>query len=211
MKRRQIVTLLFDYSKSFALAIGLALVIRSSVVEAYRIPSGSMQNTLLVGDRLFANKFIYGAPIPLTHIKLPPLRQPRVGDIIIFQYPEDPQTDFVKRVVALSGQVVEVRAKQVYVDGRHTDDGPTVVHEDPLLRPPLRDTRDFFGPVRVPKGCVFVMGDNRDNSYDSRYWGFLDTRLVLGRAEVVFWSWDEDPRTPLLHRVRWGRIGHVLG
>ena len=211
MKRRQVATLLFDYSKSFALAIGLALVIRSSVVEAYRIPSGSMQNTLLVGDRLFANKFIYGAPIPLTHIKLPPLRQPRVGDIIIFQYPEDPQTDFVKRVVALSGQVVEVRAKQVFVDGRHTDDGPTVVHEDPLLRPPLRDTRDFFGPVRVPKGCVFVMGDNRDNSYDSRYWGFLDTRLVLGRAEVVFWSWDEDPRTPLLHRVRWGRIGHVLG
>lgn len=211
MTRRDLTTVLLEYAKSFALAIGLALVIRTSVVEAYRIPSGSMQNTLLVGDRLFANKFIYGAPIPLTHTKLPALREPRVGDIVIFQYPEDPATDFVKRVVALEGQVVEVRAKQVYVDGKHMDDAPTVVHDDPMMRPPLRDTRDFFGPVRVPTGCVFVMGDNRDNSYDSRYWGFLDTRLVLGRAEVVFWSWDDDPQVPLLRRVRWGRIGHVLG
>ena len=170
-----------------------------------------MQNTLLVGDRLFANKFIYGATIPLTHIKLPPLRQPLAGDIIIFQYPADPQTDFVKRVVAVAGQVVEVRAKQVFVDGHRLDDASGITHEDPLLRPPLGDTRDFFGPVRVPKGCVFVMGDNRDNSYDSRYWGFLDTRLVLGRAEVVFWSWDEDPLTPLARRIRWARIGHVLG
>ncbi len=211
MKRRDLAALLLEYAKAFGLALGLAFIIRSTVVEAYRIPSGSMQNTLLVGDRLFANKFIYGATIPLTHIRLPALRQPRAGDIIIFQYPEDPETDFVKRVVAVEGQLVEIRAKQVYVDGHHVDDARTVVHDDPLVRGPQRDTRDFFGPMRVPRGCVFVMGDNRDNSYDSRYWGFLDTRLVLGRAEVVFWSWDEDPETPLTRRIRWGRIGHVLG
>jgi signal peptidase I len=196
---------------ALVVALTLSFVIRSSVVEAYRIPSGSMENTLLVGDRLFANKFIYGATIPLTHIRLPRVRPPKVGDVVIFLFPEDMKTAFVKRVVAVAGQKVEVRDKAVYVDGRRVQDAPGVKHVDYRVVPPIQDTRDYFGPVTVPPGYLFVMGDNRDNSYDSRYWGFLDTRLVLGKAEVIFWSWDDNPWVPFMRRLRWDRIGHRLG
>ena len=211
MNRRSTLAIIREYTKALLLALVLAFVIRVTVVEAYRIPSGSMENTLLVGDRLFANKFIYGASLPLTHLRLPPLREPGIGDVIIFRYPEDMKTAFVKRVVAVAGQSVAVRNKRVFVDGRPVADAPGVKHDDPRVIPPLAGSRDYFGPITVPPGYLFVMGDNRDNSYDSRYWGLLDTRLVLGKAEVIFWSWDDDPWVPLLHRVRWERIGHRLG
>jgi len=211
VNRRSTLHILREYTLALIVALALSLLIRTTVVEAYRIPSGSMENTLLVGDRLFANKFIFGATLPLTHIRLPEVRPPEPGDVIIFKFPEDERTTFVKRVVALSGQTVEVRDKNVYVDGRLVHEARGVKHDDFRVVPPIAGTRDNFGPVTVPPGYLFVMGDNRDNSYDSRYWGFLDERLVVGKAEVIFWSWDDNPWVPLLHRVRWDRIGHRLG
>jgi signal peptidase I len=203
--------LMREYTVALLVALVISFLIRSTVVEAYRIPSGSMENTLLVGDRLFANKMIYGATVPFTHHRMPPVRPPQVGDVIIFRSPTDLETPFVKRVVAVAGERVEIRGKQVFVNGRLRHETAGVKHEDLFVIPPIAGTRDFFGPVTVPDGYLFVMGDNRDNSYDSRFWGFLDARLVLGKAELIFWSWDGRPAVPFLDRVRWDRIGHRLG
>ncbi len=200
-----------EYTVALIVALFISFLIRSTVVEAYRIPSGSMENTLLVGDRLFANKMIYGATVPFTHHRLPQVRAPQIGDVVIFRNPSDMRTPFVKRVVAVAGQSVEVRDKVVYVNGHPVREARGVKHEDMFVIPPIAGTRDYFGPVTIPPGYLFVMGDNRDNSYDSRFWGYLDQRLVLGKAEVIFWSWDGRPFVPFTNRVRWDRIGRRLG
>jgi signal peptidase I len=219
-----------EYVESFAVALILALIIKCSVVEAYKIPSGSMEDTLLIGDFLLANKFIYGSKVPLLPIRLPALREPKPGDIVIFKYPRDPKVNYIKRCVAVEGQTVEIKDKVLYVDGKKIPDPPRGKHTDPYVRHEGRDPRDNFGPYKVPPGYMFMMGDNRDNSADSRYWGPLPRELVVGKAMIIHWSWDSDPNAPvvtradllsipknvfynIIHfpkRVRWNRIGDII-
>jgi len=183
-------------------ALVLAWLVRSFLFAGIFIPSSSMEPTLLVGDRLFMNRFLYGAEIPFTGgWRLPALRQPRVGDVVVFRYPLDPSQDYIKRVVGVEGDVLSMRAKQLYRNGE-------AVHESwaQNLEPGIiRSTRDEWGPMVVPEGMLFMMGDNRDRSADSRYWGFLDRSLVKGKAEILYWSWDAEHFRP-----RWGRILHLV-
>jgi signal peptidase I len=231
-EKKSVLTVLREYLESFGIALILALVIKCSVVEAYKIPSGSMEDTLLVGDFLLANKFIYGSrvPIPFTDIHLPALREPKPGDIVIFKFPGDPKVNYIKRCVAVEGQTVEIRNKVLYVDGKRIPDPHLAKYTDPNTNSPGGDRRDNFGPYKVPKGHLFMMGDNRDNSADSRYWGPLPRELVLGKAMIIHWSWAPDPNAPsvtrsdllsipknigynILHfpnRVRWDRILSVI-
>ncbi len=187
----------------------IALVIRTFVIQAFKIPSGSMIPTLLVGDHLLVNKFLLGTPVdvPFTNINLfhmPGLRDPQRGDVIVFKYPEDPTRDFIKRVIGVGGDTVESRNKVIYVNGRKLVE-PYVQHVDSSIKPGGTDPRDNFGPITVPKGDVFVMGDNRDESYDSRYWGFVDDNQIVGKAIIIYWSWDSDK-----HWVRFGRMGQLI-
>jgi len=187
----------------------IAMVIRTFVIQAFKIPSGSMIPTLLVGDHLLVNKFVLGTPvdIPFTDIHLfhmPGLRDPHRGDVVVFKYPEDPTRDFIKRVIGVGGDVVESRNKVIYVNG-HKLNEPYVQHVDKIIKPAGDDPRDNFGPVKVPMGDVFVMGDNRDESYDSRYWGFVEDDQIKGKAIIIYWSWDQKD-----HWVRFNRIGKVI-
>ncbi len=199
-----------EYVEALLLAIVLTLVIRGLVVQAFRIPTGSMEDTLLVGDFLFVNKMVYGSEIDvgfggnrLIYYRFPAIRDPKPGDIIVFRYPDDPARDFIKRCVAVGGQTVEIRDKVLYVDGRSREE-PYAVHKDPRVLPRETDRRDNFGPYLVPQGHLFMMGDNRDNSHDSRYWGALPQRLVKGKAMFLYWSWDGDRRLPRLNRLLHG-------
>jgi len=223
-------SVLREYVESFAVALILALIIKCSVVEAYKIPSGSMEDTLLIGDFLLANKFIYGAKVPLLPLRLPALAEPKPGDIVIFKYPRNPKVNYIKRCVAVEGQTIEIKDKVLYVDGKRVQGPPLGKHTNPHIRPKGRDPRDNFGPYKVPKGHLFMMGDNRDNSADSRYWGALPRELVLGKAMIIHWSWTPDPNAPeltsqdllslpknivynIVHfpkRVRWNRIGDII-
>jgi signal peptidase I len=193
-------SILREYVEAGLWALALTLFLRAFVIQAFRIPSESMRDTLLVGDFLFVNKFEYGPKIPFTHIRLPGLRTPRHGDVIVFQYPQDPSKDFIKRCIATGGQTVEVRNKQVILDGQAIRE-PYVIHTDPNTRPAGYDERDNFGPLTVKPNALFMMGDNRDNSNDSRYWGTLDMDLVKGHAMFLYWSWDGERNWP-----RWNRI-----
>ena len=189
-----------EYVEAALWALVITLVLRAFVIQAFRIPSESMKDTLLVGDFLFVNKFEYGAKIPFTHIRLPGLRQPKRGDVIVFQFPQDPSKDFIKRCVATGGETLEVHDKQVSVNGTALNE-PYAVHSDPGIRPAGSDYRDNYGPFTVPPGQFFMMGDNRDNSNDSRYWGTLEMDLVKGRALFLYWSWDGEKNWP-----RWNRL-----
>lgn len=229
-EKKSAVSVMREYLESLVIALVFALIVKCSVVEAYKIPSGSMEDTLLVGDFLLANKFIYGAKVPLLPIHLPAIREPKPGDIVIFKYPRDPDVNYIKRCVATEGQTVEIRDKVLYVDGERSSDQPYVKYTDRNPNSPARDIRDNFGPYKVPPGHLFMMGDNRDNSADSRYWGPLPRELVLGKAMIIHWSWAEDPNAPtvsgrnplsipenvgynIIHfpqRVRWNRLLTVI-
>ncbi|MEW6754316.1 MAG: signal peptidase I, partial [Candidatus Latescibacterota bacterium] len=190
-----------DYLSSMLVAVALALLIRTTVVQAFYIPSGSMEDTLLVGDYLLANKFVYGAPldVPFTSMhlfRLPGLRDPQPGDIVIFRSPQDPSRDLIKRCVAVGGQTVEVRNKVLYVDGKQVDDPPLAKRTDPNVYSAAAAPRDNFGPFVVPEESFFMMGDNRDNSADSRYWKAVPKRLIKGKAMSIYWSWASDNRGP---------------
>jgi signal peptidase I len=195
--------LFWEYLEAIVTALILALIIRAYIVQAFKIPSGSMIPTLLVGDHILVNKFIYGTKIPFTDKRILIFRKPEKGDIIVFKYPEDPRKDFIKRVIATGGDTVEERNKVVYVDGVRLSE-PYAHHYDNGLRPGGNDPRDNFGPITVPKNKIFVMGDNRDQSYDSRYWGFVDLKEVLGEAFIIYWSWDPDDW------ARFNRIGRLV-
>jgi len=191
----------WDNTKQFLIAIVLALVIKTSVVEAYKIPSSSMEDTLLIGDFLLANKFVYGARIPLTNLRLPAIHDPHRGDVVIFIYPGDGVTKYIKRCIGVPGDTVEVRDTVVLVNGisqtrpSHTKFIDMRGHEMGNVSMPTLDgrivLRDHYGPVIVPAGHYFMMGDNRDNSYDSRGWGTVGRDAILGEAMVVHWSWYE--------------------
>ena len=195
--------LLWEYAEAIITALILALVIRAYVIQAFKIPSGSMIPTLLVGDHILVTKFIYGTRIPFSDKKTLVFRNPEKGDIIVFKFPENPKKDFIKRVIATEGDVIEERNKIIYLNGEAVKE-PHAKHVDNLLRFGMNDPRDNFGPLRVPKDKLFVMGDNRDQSYDSRYWGFVDLKAVLGKALIIYWSWDPD------NFARFKRIGRVI-
>ena len=222
-----------QYLYSILTVVGLFLVIRTGVVQAFYIPSSSMEDTLLVGDYLLANKFIYGVPVdvPLTSIslfRLPALKEPQPGDIVIFRSPQDEGRDLIKRCVAVGGQQVEIVNKVLYVDGEPVQDPPLTKYADRRLFPAERSSRDNFGPYIVPKDHFFMMGDNRDNSQDSRYFRAVPKRLIKGKAMIIYWSWEPDTRGPyyrgltslpavaasfvwrLPSRVRYGRLGDVI-
>lgn len=190
--------------EAIVIAIVLALFIRAFVVQAFKIPSGSMKQTLLIGDHILVWKFIYGVKFPYLRTTIIPVKKPKQGDIVVFKFPRDPDKDFIKRVVGVSGDVVEVRDKQVYVNKKKMKD-PYSIHTDPHIIPSGLQPRDNFGPVTVPPDSLFVMGDNRDHSYDSRFWGFVSLKAVKGQAFLIYWSWDKDN-----FGVRWKRLGKWL-
>jgi len=193
-----------EYAEAIIIAILIALFIRTFVVQAFKIPSGSMKPTLQIGDHLLVNKFTYGIKIPFIRKTLMPVNDPRREDIVVFVYPMDRTKDFIKRVVGIAGDTIEIKDKEIYLNGSPYDDGHGV-YTDSILFPASIQPRDNFGPVTVPAEHIFVMGDNRDQSYDSRFWGFVDLKDVLGKAFVIYWSWNKNNKD-----VRWGRIGSIL-
>jgi len=217
--------------RSLGMALVLFLVIRTFLVEAFQIPSGSMERTLLAGDFLFVNKAVYGAQIPGTRARLPAFESPQRGDVIVFAYPKNPMLNYVKRVIGLGGDTLEMRRGQVRVNGRRLVE-PYVQRVDPArdVTDPefgwqqdyaigvpdatrrVSPTRDNWGPLVVPTGKYFVLGDNRDNSADSRYWGFVDAGAVKGRPMVVYFSYDREAHDalPWLTDIRWNRLGSIV-
>jgi len=199
-----------EYAEAILVAVALTVVIRTFVIQAFRIPTGSMEDTLLVGDFLFVNKFLYGAAVPFTDLRLPALRDPRRGDILVFKYPKDPKRDFIKRVVAIPGDTVELRNKVLHVNGV-TQEEPHTKHSSDQVQPPeYRNSaifppglgnRDNYGPYVIPTDHYFMMGDNRDNSDDSRFWGPLNRDFIKGKAIFIYWSWNKERIRPRLSRL----------
>ena len=239
---------LWEWAKVFPAAVLLFLLLRAFLVEAYKIPSGSMERTLLVGDFLLVNKLVYGAEIPFSRARLPAIRAPKHGDVVVFEWPSDPSKNFVKRLVGLPGDTLAMREGVLMRNGVALDES-YVVHTEPGVDPlnddfrwqrgylvntavanpsatestpmapavtaagaPYRPSRNNWGPLVVPARNLFVLGDNRDNSLDSRYWGFVPDSLVRGTPLIVYYSFTPDSvRTaPWLTRIRWGRVGSVV-
>jgi signal peptidase I len=196
-------TVFQEYSEAFVVAVILAILIRAFIVQAFKIPSGSMESTLLVGDHILVNKFIYGVRIPFTHLRWPRFSSPSRGDVIVFVFPMDRSKDFIKRVVGVGGDTVEVVDKKVFVNGKELVE-PYVQHISPEIQPGSLSPRDNMPPIKVPKGYLFVMGDNRDASHDSRFWGFVPVEDVKGEAFLIYYS---ALRFPF---IRWGRLFHVI-
>ena len=189
-----------EYTEAILVAVLLALLIRTFVVQAFKIPSGSMIPTLLVGDHILVNKFLYR------------FRDPVRGDVVVFKYPVDETRDFIKRVIGVGGDDVFIKDQKIYLNCRPpaTDcrslDDPWGKYEDRF-----GSGTESFGPVHVPRGSYFVMGDNRNNSQDSRYWGFVKADKIKGKAFLIYWSWDSDrDEKALWERVRWSRLGHLI-
>jgi len=231
-RRRSGWDFIWEWTKIFAVSVVLFGVIRTFFVEAFKIPSGSMENTLQVGDFLLVNKLVYGAEVPFTHRRLPRLRDPSRGDVIVFEYPEDPTKNFVKRLVGVAGDTVEMREGTLIRNGTALKEG-YVEHTEPDIDPSPEDfhwqrdyvirsgpnavgyhpSRNNWGPLVVPKGNYFVLGDNRDNSLDSRYWGFVADSLVKGRPFVIYYSYAPDSNEhsfAWLTHIRWTRLGERI-
>ena len=225
-----------EYTEAIVIAVFLALLIRAFVVQAFKIPSGSMIPTLLIGDHILVNKFIYGMKLPFSDSRFLIFSPPKRGDVIVFSFPEnrkmeectsvvknistrvdnawssgnpfylfkDDCRDFIKRVIGVGGDKIEVKDKIVYVNDIPLDE-PYTIHTDPNIDGAPRDN---FGPFIVPRRSFFVMGDNRDQSYDSRFWGVVDMEELKGKAFIMYWSWDSDG--DLLNKVRWNRLGKLI-
>ena len=247
VRRGGVLGYLWEWFRSVAIALALFFVVRSFFVEAFKIPTGSMEGTLLVGDFLLVNKMVYGAEVPFTKVKLPAIRSPQRVDIIVFQWPLDRTKNFVKRIVGMPGDTVEMRNGNFILNGVlqrepyvvHTSPGSDVSDDEfkwqlgyllganhPVATPPrsplsvgtlqaspgYHPTRNNWGPLVVPKGNYFVLGDNRDNSLDSRYWGWVADSLVRGQPLVVYYSYNPDGAVKLdwITRVRWKRFGEMI-
>jgi signal peptidase I len=195
---------IIEYLEAIIIAILIAFFIRTFVIQAFKIPSGSMKPTLLIGDHLLVNKFIYGVKIPFIRKTMISISEPKRGDVVVFIYPEDRSKDFIKRVIGVGGDTIEIRNKKIFLNGLPYHDA-NGVYVDDFIIPGSIQPRDNFGPFTVPKGSLFTMGDNRDQSYDSRFWGVVDMKDVLGKAMIIYWSWDKDA-----HNVRWSRIFSLL-
>lgn len=216
----------WEWLKSLAIAFMLFLVIRSFAVEAFRIPTGSMEGTLLVGDFLLVNKAVYGAQVPGTAVRLPAFGEPERGDVVVFTPPHEPNKNYVKRLVGLPGDTLHMRDKVFFRNGQIVPE-PYAQHGDPLDaydprmqwqieylsgmsdRSGYRPTRDNWGPLIVPDDRYFVLGDNRDDSEDSRYWGLVEAETLKGKPLFVYYSFDPRPlsHAPWLTDIRWDRIG----
>ncbi|MEO7084159.1 MAG: signal peptidase I [Gemmatimonadaceae bacterium] len=218
---------LWEWTKILPVSIILFLVIQTFLVQAFKIPSGSMEGTLQVGDFLLVNKLVYGAEVPFTHTRLPRLSQPQDGDVIVFKWPEDLTKDFVKRLVGVPGDTLQMRDGTLIRNGATIREG-YVEHTEPDMDPAPEDfrwqrdylvhsamaagyhpSRNNWGPLVVPKGNYFVLGDNRDNSLDSRYWGFVADSLLKGRPFVIYYSYSPDSVDTFawLSHIRWTRLG----
>ena len=193
-----------EYAESIIFALVLAFFMRTYIVQSFNIPSGSMENTLAVGDYIMVNKFIYGTKLPFIDKRVLRIRNPRRGDIIVFKSPEDPDKDLIKRVIGTPGDRIQIVNKQVFVNGRPYLN-PHEIHRDNLIFPGEQNPRDNTGLIAVPENSYFVMGDNRDNSYDSRFWGFVQAGKIKGLAFMKYWSWDNRRS-----RVRWGSICSLI-
>ncbi len=207
-----------EYGEAFGIALILALIIRTFFIQAYKIPSGSMEQTLLIGDHILVNKLIYGLRLPdsLFGVTIPgipwghyifPLESIHRGDVVVFVFPPDPTKDFIKRVIGVGGDTVAVKDGKVFLNGSEMPDPHAHFEVAPQDRSPV-SPRDNFGPVTVPAGKLLMMGDNRDRSYDGRFWGFVDTNQVEGRAILIYWSWDSDGSGIL--PIRWSRFGRIV-
>ncbi|MBM4266886.1 MAG: signal peptidase I [Deltaproteobacteria bacterium] len=192
-----------EYAEALIVALALALFIRTFFVQAFKIPSGSMLPTLQIGDHLLVNKILYGIRVPVLGTRYLSFFEPERGDIVVFVYPEDHEKDFIKRVVGVPGDVIEIRRKQLYRNGKPVDrsDEPYAHYTKEIEA----GARDNWGPQTVPPGQVFVMGDNRDHSFDSRFWGFVPFEYIKGKAFIIYWSWDGVDTW-----VRWSRIGSLV-
>ncbi|MCA9732277.1 signal peptidase I [candidate division KSB1 bacterium] len=231
-----------EYTMAILVPLGIVMVLQASIVKAYHVPTGSMRTTIEIGDNLIVNRFIYGPRtpdmVPVVNIQLPhyvfPLgRDPKAGEIIVFKYPLDPSTEYVKRCLATPGQTVEIKQDIVYIDGKpegvkkflHREYDPEeqryidvyeitrpdgIVHKVRYVDDPGRQPQDW-GPKTLPEGQYFVMGDNRDNSADSRYWGWVPRENIHGKALMVYFSWKKYlPLSKIASKIRWGRIGTFL-
>jgi signal peptidase I len=218
-----------EYFESIVIAVILALFVRTWVVQAFKIPTGSMENNLLIGDHLLVNKFVFGPQSKIGQAVLP-VRDIRRQDIVVFKYPDEPERDFIKRVIGLPGETIELRNKKVFVNGQPLDEPYVHFLEASHLAAEVTsfDVRERYGPVTVPPGQYFVMGDNRDNSQDSRYWGFLPRHYIKGKALLIYWSYDAGPQGPtesgfgasvkqvfsvvthFFTRTRWERLLHQI-
>ena len=193
-----------EYIESIIIAILIALFIRTFIICAYKIPSRSMVQTLLVGDHILVNKFLYGVKIPLLRNTIIPVREPKRGEIVVFIFPNDRSKDFIKRVIGVGGDAIEIKNKKIFINGKEYSDSYGI-YSDNIIYPATMQPRDNFGPITVPKNSIFVMGDNRDESLDSRFWGFVDLKDVEGKAFIIYWSWNHED-----HNLRWQRLGHLL-
>ena len=197
-----------EYFESIVTAVVLALFIRTFIVQAFKIPTGSMENNLLIGDHLLVNKFVFAPTLGRVERAVLPIRSVERGDVLVFKFPEEPERDFIKRVIGLPGETLELRNQVIYING-----APLVEPYAHYQLPPLPqgamggedgDVRRKYGPVTIPEGHYFMMGDNRDDSQDSRYWGFLPATYVKGRALFIYWSFGGPQGT------RWGRLLHQI-
>ena len=193
-----------EYIEAIVIALLLALFIRTFVVQAFKIPSGSMQDTLLIGDHILVNKFLFGVKNPFNGKILIPFKKPQRKDIIVFKYPINPAQDYIKRVIGIEGDQIEIKNKKVYVNGEPQDDSYAIFLDNKIL-PANVQPRDNMGLITVPANSLFVMGDNRDNSYDSRFWKFVDLKAVKGKAFILYWSWNKEDFS-----VRWNRVGDLV-
>jgi signal peptidase I len=222
-----------EYFESIVIAVILALFIRTFVVQAFKIPTGSMENNLLIGDHLLVNKFVFGPPLGSWERALLPERTIRRGDVIVFKYPGNRERDFIKRVIGLPGETLEMRNKKVYINGKPLDE-PYVHFLEPPQSPSAYaeitsfDKRESYGPIQIPAGKYFMMGDNRDNSEDSRYWGLLPEEDVKGKAVMIYWSYESTTEdyeqtgvgavvkdlytvvTQFFTRTRWDRMFRIV-
>lgn len=228
-----------EYVEAIVIAVMLAMLIRAYVVQAFKIPSGSMIPTLVIGDHILVNKFIYGLDLPFTDGRSLIYKQPKREDIIVFAFPKNREVaecgsiakniqsrlgntlsngdpsylfkddckDFIKRVIGVGGDKVEIKNKVVYVNDVALSE-PYKIHKDANIEEKGATVRDNFGPITVPYGKFFVMGDNRDQSFDGRFWGFVDMNDIKGKAFIIYWSWDSSDLW--YNKVRWGRIGNLI-
>jgi signal peptidase I len=222
-----------EYFESIVIAVILALFVRTFVLQAFKIPTGSMENNLLIGDHLLVNKFIDAPTDTALERKLLPIGQIRRGDVLVFKYPVEPDRDYIKRVIGLPGETLELKDKKIYIDGKPLDEPYVHFLEPPrgnadLAEVTSSDVRENYGPVTIPPNQYFMMGDNRDNSADSRYWGFMPRDYVKGKALLIYWSYEsgredyEDEgaaatikglASVFMHfftKTRWDRIGHLI-
>jgi signal peptidase I len=197
-----------EYGESLLIAAIIALIVRSFFLQAFKIPSSSMEPTLLIGDHLLVNRMSYVAKVPFTDIVLFNLGSPERGDVVVFRYPIERDKDFIKRVIATEGETVEIRDKVIFINGKRIDD-PWGFFLDTNIMPRHIAPKDNFGPIKVPKDSLFVMGDNRDRSLDSRFWLFVKKDDLVGKALILYFSWDRNANNPVDY-IRWTRFGKLI-